>query len=216
MKRWLLILFVIMFAAILAACGANNEDEEDIDENTETEEDAASENDEQGNQDEAGSTDEEMPDNAAAEEEVLVSMEDAEGNVVATATLTEGDEGVNILLDAEGLPAGTKGFHIHENAECEAPDFESAGGHYNPTDANHGFDDPDGPHAGDLPNIEIQEDGTASEEVTADMVTLDREGENSLYADGGTALVIHSDADDYVSQPAGDAGNRIACGVISE
>jgi Cu-Zn family superoxide dismutase len=215
MKRWLLILFVIMFAAILAACGANNEDEEDIDENTETEEDAASEN-EQGNQDEAGSTDEEMPDNAAAEEEVLVSMEDAEGNVVATATLTEGDEGVNILLDAEGLPAGTKGFHIHENAECEAPDFESAGGHYNPTDANHGFDDPDGPHAGDLPNIEIQEDGTASEEVTADMVTLDREGENSLYADGGTALVIHSDADDYVSQPAGDAGNRIACGVISE
>ncbi len=215
MKRWLLILFVIMFAAILAACGANNEDEEDIDENTETEEDAASEN-EQGNQDEAGSTDEEMPDNAAAEEEVLVSMEDAEGNVVATATLTEGDEGVNILLDAEGLPAGTKGFHIHENAECEAPDFESAGGHYNPTDANHGFDDPDGPHAGDLPNIEIQEDGTTSEEVTADMVTLDREGENSLYADGGTALVIHSDADDYVSQPAGDAGNRIACGVISE
>lgn len=215
MKRWLLILFVIMFAAILAACGANNEDEEDIDENTETEEDAASEN-EQGNQDEAGSTDEEMPDNAAAEEEVLVSMEDAEGNVVATATLTEGDEGVNILLDAEGLPAGTKGFHIHENAECEARDFESAGGHYNPTDANHGFDDPDGPHAGDLPNIEIQEDGTTSEEVTADMVTLDREGENSLYADGGTALVIHSDADDYVSQPAGDAGNRIACGVISE
>jgi Cu-Zn family superoxide dismutase len=221
-------LFVIVFIVFMAACGANNEDDEDIEENTKTEENAANEgetgnqeeedsanDDETGNQ-EDGSANEEGTDNAAAEEEVLVSMEDAEGNVVATATLTEGDSGVNILLDAENLPSGTKGFHIHENPECAAPDFESAGGHYNPTDANHGFDDPDGPHAGDLLNIEVQEDGTASEEVTADMVTLDREGDNSLYADGGTALMIHSGEDDYASQPSGDAGDRIACGVISE
>src|SRR5690625_3530210 len=208
MKRWILAVFVILFIAVLAACGANNGGEDDIDEGAETEEGAPG--------DDAGNENEEAPDNAAAEEEVLVSMEDTDGNVVATATLTEGDSGVEISLDAGDLPTGTKGFHIHENAECEAPDFESAGDHYNPTDANHGFDDPDGPHAGDLPNIEVQEDGTATEEVTADMVTLDKEGDNSLYADGGTALVIHSDEDDYVSQPAGDAGDRIACGVIIE
>ncbi|GAB3792709.1 superoxide dismutase family protein [Virgibacillus kimchii] len=215
MKRWMLTLFFILLIAVLTACGANDEGEEDIDENMETEEDVTDE-DENGNQQEDGTGNEEAPDNAASEEEVLVSMEDTEGNVVATATLTEGEAGVDIALDVENLPSGTKGFHIHENAECEAPDFESAGGHYNPTDANHGFDDPDGPHAGDLPNIEVQEDGTASEEVTAEMVTLDQEGENSLYADGGTSLVIHSDEDDYESQPAGDAGDRIACGVISE
>ncbi|MFA1822132.1 superoxide dismutase family protein [Virgibacillus oceani] len=212
MKKWILVVFAIFLIAVLAACGANDEEGDNIDESRETEEDTTDDN----GANEEDNANEEAPDNAAAEEEVLVSMEDAEGNVVATATLTEGDSGVNISLEAENLPPGTKGFHIHENAECEAPDFESAGGHYNPTDANHGFDDPDGPHAGDLPNIEVQDDGTANEEVTADMVTLDKEGENSLYADGGTALVIHSDEDDYVSQPAGDAGDRIACGVISE
>ena len=213
MKRWILAVIAILLIAVLAACGTNNDDEDNADENTETEEDAVIEDGESNTED---NETEEAPDNAAAEEEVLVSMEDVDGNVVATATLTEGESGVDISLDAGDLPSGTKGFHIHENAECEAPDFESAGGHYNPTDANHGFDDPDGPHAGDLPNIEVQEDGTASEEVTADMVTLDKEGDNSLYADGGTALVIHSDEDDYVSQPAGDAGDRIACGVIIE
>jgi len=213
MKRWILAVIAILLIAVLAACGTNNDDEDNADENTETEEDAVIEDGESNTED---NETEEAPDNAAAEEEVLVSMEDVDGNVIATATLTEGESGVDISLDAGDLPSGTKGFHIHENAECEAPDFESAGGHYNPTDANHGFDDPDGPHAGDLPNIEVQEDGTASEEVTADMVTLDKEGDNSLYADGGTALVIHSDEDDYVSQPAGDAGDRIACGVIIE
>lgn len=205
---------MILFIAVLAACGEDNEGGNDIGEGTETENDVTQED--PGSQEGADSTNEETPDNAAAEEEVLVSMQDTEGNVVATATLTEDDAGVHILLEAENLPPGTKGFHIHENAACEAPDFESAGGHYNPTDANHGFDDPEGPHAGDLPNIEVQEDGTANETVTADTVTLDQDGENSLYADGGTALVIHSDEDDYVSQPAGDAGDRIACGVISE
>lgn len=215
MKRWIFILFVIAFIAVLAACGANNGDENDIDENADPEEDNQTD-EESGNQEQEGGTDEAATDNATVEEEVLVSLEDADGSVVATATLTEDDSGVNISLEAENLTPGTKGFHIHENAACEAPDFESAGGHYNPTDANHGFDDPEGPHAGDLPNIEVQEDGTANETVTADMVTLDQDGENSLYADGGTALVIHSDEDDYVSQPAGDAGDRIACGVISE
>lgn len=215
MKRWIFILFVIAFIAVLAACGANNGDENDIDENADPEEDNQTD-EESGNQEQEGGTDEAATDNATVEEEVLVSLEDADGSVVATATLTEDDSGVNISLEAENLTPGTKGFHIHENAACEAPDFESAGGHYNPTDANHGFDDPEGPHAGDLPNIEVQEDGTANETVTADTVTLDQDGENSLYADGGTALVIHSDEDDYVSQPAGDAGDRIACGVISE
>src|SRR5699024_7499207 len=99
---------------------------------------------------------------------------------------------------------------------CETPDFESAGDHYNPTDANHGFDDPDGPHAGDLENIEVSEDGTVSAERTADMVTLEEGQDNTLFTEDGTALVIHSEADDYESQPSGDAGDRIACGVIEQ
>jgi Cu-Zn family superoxide dismutase len=203
----------MMFIAVLGACGGDTEEQDGMDENPDMEE---TPNEEETNGQAGGNGVEEGSDNAASEEEVLVSMEDAEGNVVATALLTEGEEGVNIELEAENLPPGTKGFHIHENPECGAPDFESAGGHFNPTNANHGFNDPEGPHAGDLPNIEVTEDGTAYEEVTADMVTLEQEGENSLYADGGTSLMIHAEADDYESQPAGDAGDRIACGVISE
>lgn len=154
--------------------------------------------------------------NATAEEEVLVSLQNAEGEVVGTATLTPADTGVNIKLEGENLPPGTKGFHIHEVGKCDPPDFESAGSHYNPTDAKHGFDHSDGPHAGDLENIEVADDGTVTAEVTADKLTLDRESENTLYTEEGTALVIHSDADDYTSQPAGDAGDRIACGVIGQ
>lgn len=148
--------------------------------------------------------------------EIPVQLKNTEGAVVGTAVLSEESDGVHIAIDATHLPLGVHGFHIHEKGMCEEPDFESAGGHFNPEGKEHGFDNPKGPHAGDLPNIEVGEDGAVKTEVVADMVTLEKGKENSLLHEGGTSLVIHADPDDYVSQPAGNAGERIVCGVISE
>src|SRR5699024_11375760 len=88
-------------------------------------------------------------------------------------------------------------FHIHEKGVCDPPDFESAGEHFNPTNAKHGFDHPKGPHAGDLPNLKVEKDGTAKATYVAEMVTLEKDKKNSLIGDDGTSLVIHADADDY-------------------
>ncbi|SDB83318.1 superoxide dismutase, Cu-Zn family [Pelagirhabdus alkalitolerans] len=149
--------------------------------------------------------------------EVEVTLMNTEGNPVANATLTEKEEGgVNIIFEGQDLPPGELGFHIHDVGECIPPNFESAGGHYNPTDSKHGFNHPEGPHAGDLENIHVNEDGTVYAEVEAPMVSLKRDHENTLFTEEGTSLVIHSGPDDYFSQPAGDAGDRIACGVIGE
>lgn len=160
----------------------------------------------------------EAPENEEPSEEdsVTVTLINNDEEEVATAELTEDETGVNIALTGENLSPGEHGFHIHNAGACEAPDFDSAGEHYNPTDANHGFDDPDGPHAGDLENIEVNEDGTVSAEVTADMVTLEKDADNTLFTEEGTSLVIHSEGDDYSTQPSGDAGDPVACGVISE
>ncbi|WP_440897630.1 superoxide dismutase family protein [Amphibacillus sp. Q70] len=153
----------------------------------------------------------------AATEELLVSLMNSEGRQVATATLTDkGEAGVQIILEGENLPPGEHGFHIHEAGQCIPPDFESAGAHYNPTNSEHGFDHPKGPHAGDLKNITVNEDGTVYAEVDAPMVSLKRDHENTLFTKKGTSLVIHADPDDYISQPAGNAGERIGCGVIGE
>ncbi|HAM80826.1 superoxide dismutase family protein [Ornithinibacillus bavariensis] len=147
---------------------------------------------------------------------VLVTMINTKGETIGEARLEQTPNGVSISLDASKLPQGTHGFHIHENGSCELPKFESAGGHFNPTNAKHGFNNPDGPHAGDLPNIEVKPYGLVSTNVIAEMVTLEKGKTNSLLKEGGTSLVIHSQADDYTSQPAGNSGERIACGVIAE
>lgn len=145
--------------------------------------------------------------------EVELMNEDGVG--IGTATLFEEEEGVKIAIDAHHIKPGIHGFHIHERGVCEAPTFESAGGHFNPTNKKHGFDHPEGPHAGDMENIEVEEDGTVNATITNEMVTL-RQGEvNSLVQSEGTSLLIHEQADDYTSQPAGDAGERIICGVIA-
>lgn len=140
-------------------------------------------------------------------------LRDGDGADAGTATFTETAGGVEISVSATGLEAGPRGIHLHEAGVCEAPDFESAGEHFNPTDAEHGLDNPEGPHAGDLPNIEIGEDGTADYSVTNDMVTLDS-GETSILDGDGTALIIHTDEDDQVSDPTGESGDRDACGVV--
>jgi superoxide dismutase, Cu-Zn family len=139
---------------------------------------------------------------------------DAQGQQVGTATLEEGEGGVRIDLDLTGLPAGTHGFHIHQTGECTPPDFSSAGGHFNPTNAQHGLENPQGPHAGDMQNFDVNDDGSARFATDNDRVTLSP-GTNSLLDTDGSALVIHAVADDNVTDPSGNSGDRIACGVIT-
>ena len=140
-------------------------------------------------------------------------LKDANGQVVGTATLSPADNGVKIVMDLHGLPPGTHGFHIHDVGKCEAPKFTTAGGHFNPEHKEHGKLNPAGPHAGDMDNIVVQADGTAHVEVVATGV---RYSDDSIFHPGGTALVIHAKADDMKTNPSGNSGDRIACGVITE
>src|SRR5699024_6589943 len=118
--------------------------------------------------------------NGENDEEVEVDLQNDEEESVGTATLTEESDGVNVLLKGENLPKGTHAFHIHEEGQCEAPDFDSAGGHFNPEDTEHGFDTEDGPHAGDMPNIAVGEDGNVEQSFLVENVTLDEDEDNSL------------------------------------
>ena len=152
---------------------------------------------------------------AEVEKPTVVSLTNEDEVGVGEAVLKQTEEGVEITVKASHLPPGEHGFHIHEKGICEAPTFESSGGHFNPDDKKHGFDHPEGPHIGDIENLEVKEDGTVDATFINDRVTLEKDKANSLFSEEGTALVIHADPDDYYSQPAGDAGDRIACGVIS-
>src|SRR5699024_8257994 len=136
-------------------------------------------------------TEEENQEDNTEDDAVQVQLNNSDGETVGAAMLEEGEDGVNIRVEATNLAEGPHGFHIHEKAVCEEPDFESAGGHFNPEDTNHGFDDPDGPHAGDLPNLEVGEDGSVNEDFGAEGVTLEKGKDNSLLDGNGTALVIH-------------------------
>jgi Cu-Zn family superoxide dismutase len=141
------------------------------------------------------------------------NLSDAMGKKVGTATLTVNGGEVHITADLSGLPPGMHALHIHTVGKCDAPDFMSAGGHFNPENKKHGKDNPEGAHAGDLPNFNVAADGTAHVSLTATHVTL-ADGDHSLFHLGGTALVIHEKADDYRTDPTGNAGGRIACGVV--
>ncbi len=146
-----------------------------------------------------------------------VELKDAKGNSVGTATIVTKGQGVEVKLNLKDLPPGEHAVHFHQKPMCDPPDFKSAGGHFNPTGKQHGFDNPKGHHAGDMENFTVKADGKAKATVGDDDVVLGNGSEaNSLFANGGTSIMIHAKADDMKTDPAGNAGDRIACGAITQ
>ena len=150
---------------------------------------------------------------ASAAPSATATLRDAQGRTVGTATLAPGDGGVKIAVSVSGVTPGLHGFHVHAVGKCEGPDFKSAGGHFNPAAKEHGLDNPKGSHAGDMPNLTVGADGSGKGEFLARGASLEP-GAGSLFPDAGTALVLHAAPDDMKSDPAGNAGARIACGIV--
>jgi Cu-Zn family superoxide dismutase len=151
---------------------------------------------------------------SAAITSATAKLKDANGHDIGLARFTQDADGkVNLNVQVKGLSPGLHGIHIHQYGTC-SPSFAAAGEHYNPLGKHHGLDNPNGPHAGDLPNLVVNKDGSGKLITTTDRVTL-TPGQTSLFNGNGTSLIIHAKPDDQKTDPAGNSGDRIACGVIT-
>lgn len=147
--------------------------------------------------------------------EISVAIKDAKGGDLGTVKIKSIAAGVELKLNLHGVPSGEHAIHFHQIAKCEAPDFKSAGPHFNPDGKMHGLENPQGAHAGDMLNFTADKKGNANATIVNKSVNLGTDP-HSLYSNGGTALVVHAKADDMKSDPAGNAGDRIACGLIAK
>jgi Cu-Zn family superoxide dismutase len=148
-------------------------------------------------------------------ESMKVEIVNSQGETIGHATLALASQGVKVAVQVSKLPLGPHGFHIHAVGACDPPAFTTAGGHFNPMNKQHGLQNPAGPHAGDLPDLVVGPDGTAETEILAPGLRF-ADSPESIFPPGGTALVIHARADDGRTDPDGNAGERIACGIIRD
>lgn len=152
---------------------------------------------------------------AKPKQKIVVPLKTSKGEDAGTATFEQGKKELTIKLELKNLPFGDHAVHIHAKPLCEAPDFKSAGGHFNPDMKQHGTMNPLGHHNGDLPsNVSIGEDHTGTATFKVDYLSLGGGAPNDILANGGTSIMVHEKPDDMKTDPTGNAGNRIACGVI--
>lgn len=138
-------------------------------------------------------------------------LKTADGKDAGSVTATQEEGGIRLAISATGMAAGEHGIHVHMTGKCEGPKFESAGGHWNPMGAKHGLSNPQGQHAGDMPNLVVASDGSGKMDYLLPEAQLDQ-----MLDDDGAALVIHAKADDQKTDPSGDSGDRLACGVFAK
>jgi len=156
-----------------------------------------------------------MSTTGATDNTARAELKNASGQAVGTATFTQVGNVVRVVLETQGLPRGAHGVHVHAVGKCDPPDFQTAGSHFNPANRQHGALNPQGAHAGDLPNLEVGGDGKGRLESTTELLSIGS-GTTSIFDSDGSALVIHAAPDDFKTDPTGNSGARIACGVITK